>query len=121
MSGVTAAAAASDLEGAVREANLVSCSTASTEPLVAGAWPKPGAHLFVDEATSNVDHGGDLIDPIRRGVVPRAKVQADLFDLGRPGRRLDRAPDDVTLFKDGGGLFPALSIRDRLRAGVLDA
>jgi alanine dehydrogenase len=136
------ATATDDLPAAVRRADIVSCSTASTSPLVAGAWLKPGAHLdlvggftptmrecddaavrrarlFIDEASINLDLCGDLIDPIRRGVIPRAKVEGDLYDLCRPGWRLDRRPDDVTLFKNGGGghldLFTALFVRDRAR------
>jgi ornithine cyclodeaminase len=137
------AEATSDLEVAVRQADILTCSTAATAPLVAGAWLKPGAHLdlvggftptmrecddaavrlarlFIDEATINLDACGDLIDPIRRGVVARAKVEGDLYDLCRPGWDARRRPDDITLFKNGGGghldLFTALFIRDRLRA-----
>ena len=33
------------LEPAVREADIVSCATLSTAPLVRGAWLKAGAHL----------------------------------------------------------------------------
>jgi ornithine cyclodeaminase len=136
------AAAVEALEPAARAADILSCSTASTEPLVRGAWLKPGAHLdlvggftpamrecddeavrrarlFVDEITINLEACGDLIDPIRRGVVPRAKVEGDLYDLCRPEWSLDRRPEEVTLFKNGGGghldLFTALFIRDRLR------
>lgn len=136
------AAAISDLKFGVSQADIISCSTASTEPLVFGAWFKPGAHLdlvggftpamrecdddavrrarlFIDEASINLEACGDLIDPIQRGVVPRAKVEGDLYDLCRPGWTLDRRPDDITLFKNGGGghldLFSALFILDRLR------
>jgi ornithine cyclodeaminase/alanine dehydrogenase-like protein (mu-crystallin family) len=139
------AAATADLEAAVRQADIVSCSTAATEPLVSGEWLKPGAHLdlvggftpamrecddkavsrarlFIDESSVNLDLCGDLIDPIRRGVIPRAKVEGDLYDLCAPDWALDRLPDDVTLFKNGGGghldLFTALFIRDRLREGA---
>jgi ornithine cyclodeaminase/alanine dehydrogenase-like protein (mu-crystallin family) len=37
--------AVTDLEGAVRQADLVSCATLSTAPIVSGAWLKAGAHL----------------------------------------------------------------------------
>ena len=36
---------ADDLEEAVREADIVSCATLSTTPLVRGAWLKKGAHV----------------------------------------------------------------------------
>ena len=39
------AAATEDLEAAVRQADIVSCATLSTVPLVHGAWLQPGTHL----------------------------------------------------------------------------
>ena len=139
--GVDAQAVA-DVDATVREADIVSCSTATTAPVVKGSLLKPGAHLdlvggytpamrecddeavrrarlFVDEASLNLELCGDLIDPIDRGVVPRGKVEGDLYDLCREGWRLERRADDITLFKNGGGghldLFTALYIRDRLQ------
>lgn len=137
------AEAVADVDAAVREADIVSCSTAATAPIVKGALLKPGAHLdlvggytpamrecddeavrrarlFIDEASVNLDLCGDLIDPIGRGVVARDKVEGDLYDMCREGWRLERRADDITLFKNGGGghldLFTALFIRERLRA-----
>src|SRR5690348_18074327 len=37
--------AAGSLEAAAREADVISCATLSREPLVRGAWLKPGVHL----------------------------------------------------------------------------
>ena len=131
-----------DLEAAVRAADIVSCSTASTDAAGRGDWLKPGAHLdlvggFTPAMRECDDDGrrrgtavrrrgqhrprsacGDLIDPIRRGVIKRGpSVEGDLFDLCRPALALDRAPGDITLFKNGGGghldLFTALYICDR--------
>ena len=102
------AAAASTSKRPCAQADILSCSTAATEPLVAGAWLKPGAHLdlvggFTPAMRECDDDGrasraavhrrgqhqsracGDLIDPIRRGVIARAKVEGDLYDLCRPG------------------------------------
>ena len=137
------AEAVADVDAAVREADIVSCSTAATAPIVKGALLKPGAHLdlvggytpamrecddeavrrarlFIDEASVNLDLCGDLIDPIGRGVIPRSKVEGDLYDLCRADRGPERGPDEITLFKNGGGghldLFTALFIRERLRA-----
>lgn len=137
------AEAVADVDAAVHEADIVCCSTATTAPIVRGSLLKPGAHLdlvggytpamrecddeavlrarlFIDEASVNLELCGDLIDPIGRGVVPRDKVEGDLYDMCREGWRLERRADDITLFKNGGGghldLFTALFIRDRLRA-----
>jgi ornithine cyclodeaminase len=128
---------AQDLEAAVRAADIVSCATSSTVPLVKGSWLKPGAHLdlvgsftpemrecddeavkrarlFVDSRWFAIDQPGDLADPLRRGVIRRQDIEADLFELCRDGYDVDRKGDDVTLFKNGGGahldLFTALFV-----------
>jgi ornithine cyclodeaminase len=126
-----------DLAAAVREADIIACATASTEPLIKGAWLKPGAHLdlvgaftpemreadddavrrariFVDSRQFAIDQPGDLASPLRRGVITRDAIEADLFDLCRTGLTRPRSPEDITLFKNGGGahldLYTALFI-----------
>jgi ornithine cyclodeaminase/alanine dehydrogenase-like protein (mu-crystallin family) len=115
-----------DLDGAVAEADVVCAATASTEPLIHGAEVRPGTHLdlvggftpdmresddevarrarlFVDAAMFNIDHCGDLCQPIASGLRSRHDVEADLFGLCRdehPGRTSD---EDITLYKSGGG------------------
>src|SRR5205823_7419340 len=116
--------AVSDLESAVRMADIVCCATSSTSPLIEGRWLKPGAHLdlvggftpdmresddeavvkarlFVDSRWFAIDQPGDLGDPLRRGIITRDKIEADLFDLCAAGHRFERLPEDVTLFKNG--------------------
>lgn len=122
----TPAQAVPDLEAAVRGADIVCCATASTAPLVRGAWLAPGTHLglvggftramreaddeavrrarvFVDSRWSTLAHVGDLVQPIADGVIGAGDVLADLFDLCA-GRHAGRAtPSEITLFKAGGG------------------
>jgi ornithine cyclodeaminase len=117
---------AGDLEQAVRAADVVSCATSSPQPLVLGEWLAPGAHLdlvgaftpemrecddaavlkarvFVDSRWFAIDLAGDLGDPIRRGIFKADQIEGDLFDLCVTGLQRPRRPDDVTLFKNGGG------------------
>lgn len=117
---------ADDLEAATRAADIISTATLSTEPLVRGEWLKPGAHLdcvgaftpamretddecitrarlFCDTRGGALKEGGDLVQPIRAGVVPESRVEADLFDLARGLVRVTRAPGDITLYKSTGG------------------
>jgi ornithine cyclodeaminase len=124
--GRGAVVAVADLGAAARAADVVCCVTASSEPLVAGEWLRPGthldliggftpamreaddeavrrSHLFVDSRWFTIGHCGDLTQPFERGVRGAEDVEADLFDLatGRhPGRRAD---DEHTLFKSAGG------------------
>lgn len=124
LAGVTITVAA-DLENAVREADIVSCATLAANPVVEGAWLKPGAHLdlvggytpamreaddaavtraslFVDTRAGALKEAGDVVDPIRRGVIAETAVKADLFDLCR-GRHAGRtSAEEITLFKSVG-------------------
>lgn len=118
-------AVAGDLQAAVEEADIVTCATISSNPIVSGTWLKPGAHLdlvggytpamreaddaavaratlFVDTRTGGLKEAGDIVDPIRRGIIAESDVKADLFDLARgihPGRSSE---SEITLFKSVG-------------------
>lgn len=122
----TPVAAVDDLEAAVRDADIVSCATLSTEPLVRGAWLAPGVHLdlvgafnarmretddaamaradliVVDNRTSALAEGGDVAQALASGAIGPEAIAADLADLAR-GRHAGRASDDqVTVFKSVG-------------------
>jgi ornithine cyclodeaminase len=60
------------------------------------------ACIFVDNLETTLEHIGELKDPLARGVITRADVLGDLYDLV-PGTVGRRSPDDITLFKNGGG------------------
>ena len=134
---------ADDLEHAVRQSDIVSCATSSTEPLVRGDWLKSGSHLdligsytpemrecddravtrarlFVDSRWFAVEKAGDLGIPISNGVITVDDVEADLFELCGEGYPVNRQPQDITLFKNGGGahldLFTAMFIADHYEA-----
>ena len=110
----------------MREADIVSCLTASADPVLHGAWLKAGAHvdlvggftpamresdddvvlrgrLFADSLRFTLTDCGDYATPIARGVMAREAVEGDLFDLcsGRIPRR--RSAEEITVFKNGGG------------------
>ena len=115
-----------NLERAAREADIVSCATLSTAPIVLGAWLTPGVHLdlvgafkanmretddaalahadliVVDQRAAVLAEGGDIAQAIKSGVIGAADIAADLADLARgahPGRTRD---DQVTVFKSVG-------------------
>ncbi len=117
--------AVTDLPAAVAEADIVTCATMSTDPVIDGAWLRPGQHLdligayrpdmreandtaltratiFVDSRDTTLDHIGELKIPLSQGVIERDAVRADYYDL--PGGAFTRDSDDqITLFKNGGG------------------
>ncbi len=117
--------AVTDLEAAVRTADIICTATMASTPLIRGQWLRPGTHLdligayrpdmrevddeairrsrvFVDSRATTVDHIGELMDPIRTGVILRADVLGDFYDLAGGAFRRTSA-DDITLAKNGGG------------------
>lgn len=123
---------AASLEQGCREADVISCATTSTEPLVRADWLRPGTHvdlvggfrpdmreaddalicrsrLFVDTAEGALAEAGDLVQPIRAGLLQPDAVQAELADLAsgkRPGRR---DAIEITVFKSVGSALADLA------------
>lgn len=115
-----------DLEAAVRTADIVSCATLATAPVVHGAWLRAGTHVdlvgafkahmretddallqradlvVVDNRTAALAEGGEVVQAIATGAIPAAAIAAELRDFARgahPGRT---HKDQVTVFKSVG-------------------
>ncbi|MCF3642312.1 ornithine cyclodeaminase family protein [Rhizobium sp. TRM95111] len=137
------AVAAPDLEAAARTADLISCATLSDRPLVLGDWLKPGTHLdlvgafkatmretddtavlrsslFADTRAGVLGEGGDILQPLRAGLITADAIRAELRDLvtgAHPGRR---SAGEITLFKSVGAALEDLAgaiLAYRSRAG----
>jgi alanine dehydrogenase len=121
-----------DLELAVRKADIVSVATLSADPLVKGDWLKPGAHLdlvgaftpqmresddaavltsrlFCDTREGSMHEGGDLVQPLRAGLIRPEQVEAEFLDLCNGRVLVNRKADDITLFKSTGSAGMDLS------------
>ncbi|MEM9757470.1 MAG: ornithine cyclodeaminase, partial [Pseudomonadota bacterium] len=72
------------------------------------------ARIFVDARETTIGHIGELSDPIARGVIAERDILADFYDLGA----FTRAPDDITVFKNGGGGHLDLMTAAYIRAAV---
>jgi ornithine cyclodeaminase/alanine dehydrogenase-like protein (mu-crystallin family) len=118
------AAAATSLEAAVRAADIVSCATLATAPLVQGAWLAPGSHLdligsftpamreaddaalrgaaiYVDTDEA-LKKSGDLAGPLARGVITPADLCGTLQQLARGDSAGRRDAQARTVFKSVG-------------------
>ena len=115
-----------DLEAAVRAADVISCATGATAPLIHGAWLQPGSHLdlvggftpemreaddeacrrarvHVDSRWFTLRDCGDIAGPLASGAITETDVEADLFELCRGARPGRQSAADITLFKNAGG------------------
>lgn len=137
------AADVDDLEEAVRRADIVSTATMARDPIIRGAWLKPGVHLdlvgaykpdmreadddacrrariFTDYRPSAHDTG-EILLPLASGAMRESDLLGDFYDLcnGAAGRRDVR---DITLFKNAGGghldLMTAEFLLGRLQNGT---
>jgi len=60
------------------------------------------ARVFVDTRDGALKEAGDIVQPIRSGVLREDDVAGDLFDLTRGSRAGRRYYDQITLFKSVG-------------------
>ncbi|WP_204113019.1 ornithine cyclodeaminase family protein [Shimia biformata] len=131
---------AEDLAKAVSQADIITCATMSTEPVLKGDWLRPGQHvdligayrpdmreaddtalqrarIFVDSFATTIDHIGELKTPLGSGAITRDDVLADYYELSAFRRE---SQDEITLFKNGGGahldLMTSRFILDRWKA-----
>ncbi len=117
--------AVEDLETAIFQADIVSCATMSTEPLLRGEWLQAGQHIdligayrpdmrevddaalnrarvFVDSRETTVRHIGELKIPIESGDFNAENIQGEFYELvAETASR--QSNDEITLFKNGGG------------------
>ena len=115
---------ATDLDRAVEQADVITCATGATSPLIAGERLRPGTHLDLvggfrgdmreaDDATARratlfadtvvgAKLAGDIAQPIASGLITEQSIAADLAALvadQHPGRT---SPTEITLFKSVG-------------------
>ena len=114
-----------DPQQAVAQADIVSSATVSSEPIVRGAWVKPGTHvdligayredlresddeliakcaLFADTRAGAFGEAGDILQPLKAGAIGKDALLGDLFDLA--GGKIKGRSDDrqITVFKSVG-------------------
>ena len=119
------ASSCDDLAAAAGAAQIIACATFSTEPLIRGAWLNDDTHLsliggfrptmreadseavrrsFVvaDTRAGVMTEAGDILTPLREGIIGPGHVRADLFELCAGGGSAAIAPGRTTLFKSVG-------------------
>ncbi|WP_299672238.1 ornithine cyclodeaminase [uncultured Roseobacter sp.] len=113
----------SSLKDAVAQADIITSATMSTAPLIQGDWLRPGQHLdligayrpdmrevddtalqrarvFVDSRDTTIGHIGEIKIPLQTEAIVQDDIIADYYTLEAFTRH---TPEDITLFKNGGG------------------
>lgn len=114
-----------DLEQAVRGADIIATATMSESPVIKGKWLRPGTHLdligaytakmrevdddaltrsriFVDSRATTLGHIGELKIPLEAEVIGYNDVIADFYDVGS-GKFTRTDDEEITIAKNGGG------------------
>jgi ornithine cyclodeaminase/alanine dehydrogenase-like protein (mu-crystallin family) len=124
---------ATSLSAAVASADVVSCATSSSAPVLAGKWLKLGAfvdlvgsfhpsrreadddvvrrsRVFVDTFEGALGEAGDIMIPLARGVIERHRIEAELADLvcGRASGRVGE--QEIIMFKSVGTAIEDIAV-----------
>lgn len=126
-----------DLASAAQSADIISAATRATNPLIQGAWLRPGSHLdlvggylpemreaddaafraarrhYIDARFTTIEVAGDVCQPIREGLAKTTDF-IDMFELNRGDRPGRESAAEVTWFKSGGGGHEDLAVAQYL-------
>ncbi len=113
-----------DLDAAVAEADVITCVTGATSPLVRGALLRPGTHVdligaFTPEMRESDDEvirrgtvfldtrddgsiSGDISQPLAAGIMTMDDVAADLSELVNGHHNGRSSAEEITVFKSAG-------------------
>jgi len=113
------------LEQAVTEADIISCATLASEPLIEGDWLHAGQHLdlvgafkpemreadsravsraavYVDTRAGGLSEAGDIVQAIEDGSITEADIRGEFRDLVTGSCAGRESDEDITLFKSVG-------------------
>lgn len=130
--GLPVQAVDAELAAEVAQADIVCTVTTAHEPLLRGAWLREGTHLDLvgafkadmrevdDEAVRRsrvvadtlagcLAEAGDLVQPLRAGVIAPTHVLGELADVLRGQLQARQSARDITLFKSVGSALEDLA------------
>lgn len=116
---------AGELEQEARQADVISCATAAKQPLILGAWVRPGTHtdffgnherknrecdselvvkarVYVDSRANVMNEAGEILIPIEEGRIGEDHVVGELAELCAGTVKGRESAKEITLFKSVG-------------------
>jgi 1-pyrroline-2-carboxylate reductase [NAD(P)H] len=117
--------AMSDLEAAARAADVISCATGSHDPIILGAWVRPGTHtdfignherdgrecdtelvvksrIYVDSRANVLNEAGEILIPITEKRLREEDIVGELTQLCSGAVAGRSNSEEITLFKSVG-------------------
>ena len=117
--------AADSPRAAIDGAQIVCTVSAASEPVLEGGWLADGTHInavgsafpaarevdgeavrrarvFVDRRESAMNEAGDLLTPMREGVIDESHIAAELGEVLTGAAEGRRSPEEITLFESLG-------------------
>lgn len=109
----------------ISECDIISTATLSKDPLIPGNQLRKGQHLdlvgaykkdmreadddcvlrssiFLDTYQGGLKESGDIVIPLKKGLIKPTDIKADLFELCSGGHLGRQFPDEITFFKSVG-------------------
>jgi ornithine cyclodeaminase/alanine dehydrogenase-like protein (mu-crystallin family) len=122
------ASAGQSVREAAEGADVVVTATTSKSPILEGEWIAPGAHvvaigaytpetrelssslvgrasIFVDSLDAAMEEAGDVLIPMKEGVIGRDSIRGGMADLASGRVKGRTSVEEVTLFKSVGLAF----------------
>ncbi|WP_024772103.1 MULTISPECIES: ornithine cyclodeaminase family protein [Aquimarina] len=113
------------IEEKISEVDIISCATLSKTPLVLGKYLKTGQHVdlvgaykkdmreadnesikkatvFVDTFQGGLKESGDIVIPLKEGILKEGDIGADLFELCSKAKQGRTSDSEITIFKSVG-------------------
>ena len=113
------------IEDTISEVDIISSATLSKTPLVFGKYLRPGQHVdlvgaykvdmreaddetvkraevYVDTYQGGLKESGDIVIPLKSGILKEPDIKADLFELASLKKTGRKNNEDITMFKSVG-------------------
>ena len=130
-----------DSPGLLARADIVSTATTSSTPVFSQNDLKPGAHInaigsfrpnvreipgkallgariVVDHYESCLSEAGDLIIPIKEGLIDEGHIHAEIGEIVAGGKSARGSQEEVTLFKSVGNAVQDLTVASHVLASA---
>ena len=114
-----------DAARACAAADIICCTTAAGEPVLRGAWVRPGTHVnlvgshdaksaeadadliarsivFVDQTEAALREAGEIVQAIAAGAITATQLRGELGQLVEGSVAGRGSPEDITVFKSVG-------------------